>query len=104
MKSRSSKNTAASAASLQSQHKYGLNVRLGQRAAPAQTVYVGSNGDFDTLPAAIHSGSLNIILEEGTHVVDSTIVLGQHQAGISIRGVSKTNKSIVKFVGKRAPL
>ena len=102
MKSRSSKNTAASAASLQSQHKYGLNVRLGQRAAPAQTVYVGPSGDFDTLPAAIHSGSLNIILEEGTHVVDSTIVLGQHQAGISIRGVSKANKSIVKFVGKES--
>lgn len=104
MKNRSSKNTAsASAASLHSsQHKYGLNVRLGQRAAPAQTVYVGPSGDFVTLSAAIHSGSLNIILEEGTHVVDSTIVLGQHQAGISIRGVSKTNKSIVKFVGKES--
>ena len=102
MMSRSSKLTAASAVSLQSQHKYGLNVRLGQRAATAQTVYVSPSGDFDTLPAAIHSGSLNIILEEGTHVVDSTIVLGQHQAGISIRGVSKTNKSIVKFVGRES--
>ena len=104
MKSRSSKNTKASAAYPQGQHKYGLNVRLGQRAAPAQTVYVGPSGDFDTLPAAIHAGALNIIVEEGTHVVDSTIVLGQHQAGISIRGVSKTKPSIIKFVGKESAI
>lgn len=103
MKSRSSKKTA-SAAYPQGQHKYGLNVRLGRRAAPAQTVYVGPSGDFDTLPAAIHAGALNIIVEEGTHIVDSTIVLGQHQAGISIRGVSKTKPSIIKFVGKESAI
>ena len=62
MKSRSSKNTKASAAYPQGQHKYGLNVRLGQRAAPAQTVYVGPSGDLDTLPAAIHAGALHTVL------------------------------------------
>jgi len=105
MKSRSSKNTkTASAAYPQGQHKYGLNVRTGQRPALAQTVYVGPSGDFDTLSAAIHAGALSIIVEEGTHIIDSTIVLGQHQAGISIRGVSKTKPSILKFVGKESAI